>query len=89
MFRYILDRIVAMFLTLFIIVSIAFMVVRLMPGSVYEMGGDLSQTVIDALNAKYHFDEPNHQTVRIFSAEYFPSLGLGNISKDASKRTSI
>ena len=48
MFRYILDRIVAMFLTLFIIVSIAFMVVRLMPGSVYEMGGDLSQTVIDA-----------------------------------------
>ena len=58
MFRYILDRIVAMFLTLFIIVSIAFMVVRLMPGSVYEMGGDLSQTVIDALNAKYHFDEP-------------------------------
>ena len=85
MFRYILDRIVAMFLTLFIIVSIAFMVVRLMPGSVYEMGGDLSQTVIDALNAKYHFDEP----IRIFSAEYFPSLGLGNISKDASKRTSI
>ena len=88
MFRYILDRIVAMFLTLFIIVSIAFMVVRLMPGSVYEMGGDLSQTVIDALNAKYHFDEPIIKQW-IFSAEYFPSLGLGNISKDASKRTSI
>lgn len=58
MFRYILDRILALFITLFIIVSISFIVVRLMPGSVYEMGGDLSQTVIDAMNAKYHFDEP-------------------------------
>lgn len=58
MFRYIVDRIIAMIITLFIIVSIAFVVVRLMPGSVYEVGGDLSQTVIDALNAKYHFDQP-------------------------------
>lgn len=58
MFRYIVDRIVALFITLFIIVSISFMVVRLMPGSVYEVGGDLSQQVVDALNAKYHFDEP-------------------------------
>lgn len=58
MSRYIINRIIALLLTLFIIVSIAFMVVRLMPGSVYEMGGDLSQTVIDALNAKYHFDKP-------------------------------
>lgn len=58
MIRYITERIIAMLITLFIIISIAFVVVRLMPGSVYEMGGDLSQTVIDALNAKYHFDEP-------------------------------
>jgi len=58
MFRYIVERIAAMFLTLFIIISIGFMVIRLMPGTVYEMGGDLSQTVIDAMNAKYHFDEP-------------------------------
>lgn len=41
-----------------IIVSIAFCVVRLMPGSVYDQDGDLSQTVIDTLNEKYHFDEP-------------------------------
>lgn len=58
MFRYIIDRVIALFITLFIIVSIAFCVVRLMPGSVYDQDGDLSQTVIDTLNEKYHFDEP-------------------------------
>ena len=36
MFRYIIDRVIALFITLFIIVSIAFCVVRLMPGSVYD-----------------------------------------------------
>ncbi len=58
MVRYILNRLVAMLITLIIIISIAFCVVRLMPGNMYEQTGDLSQTVIDALNEKYHFDEP-------------------------------
>lgn len=58
MFRYIIDRIIALFITLFIIISIAFCVVRLMPGSVYDQDGDLSETVISTLNEKYHFDEP-------------------------------
>lgn len=81
MFRYILDRIVAMFLTLFIIVSIAFMVVRLMPGSVYEMGGDLSQTVIDALNAKYHFDEPIIKQYGYFLQNIFLHWDWGTSAK--------
>ena len=81
MFRYILNRIVAMFLTLFIIVSIAFMVVRLMPGSVYEMGGDLSQTVIDALNAKYHFDEPIIKQYGYFLENIFLHWDWGTSAK--------
>lgn len=81
MFRYILNRIVAMFVTLFIIVSIAFMVVRLMPGSVYEMGGDLSQTVIDALNAKYHFDEPIIKQYGYFLQNIFLHWDWGTSAK--------
>lgn len=56
--KYICERIFAMVLTLFVIMSIAFLVVRLMPGSVFEDNGEISQQVIDAMNAKYHFDEP-------------------------------
>lgn len=81
MFRYILSRIAAMFITLFIIVSIAFMVVRLMPGSVYEMGGDLSQTVIDALNAKYHFDEPIIKQYGYFLQNIFLHWDWGTSAK--------
>lgn len=81
MFRYIIDRIVAMALTLFIIVSIAFMVVRLMPGSVYEMGGDLSQTVIDAMNAKYHFDEPIIKQYGYFLENIFLHWDWGTSAK--------
>lgn len=58
MARYILDRIIAMIFTLFIILTVVFIAVRLMPGSVFENTGEFSQEVVDAMNAKYHFDEP-------------------------------
>lgn len=57
MTRYIIERIVAMLLTLFIIVTIAFCVVRLMPGSVYD-NPELPQKVLDALEARDHLNEP-------------------------------
>ena len=81
MIRYIIDRIIAMLITLFIIVSIAFIVVRLMPGSVYEMGGDLSQTVIDALNAKYHFNEPIIKQYGYFLENIFLHWDWGTSAK--------
>ena len=81
MIRYITDRILAMLITLFIIISIAFVVVRLMPGSVYEMGGDLSQTVIDALNAKYHFDEPIIKQYGYFLENIVMHWDWGNSAK--------
>ncbi len=46
-----------MVLTLFIIVTISFMVVRLMPGSVYD-NPEYSIEIIQALEAKAHLDKP-------------------------------
>ena len=52
-----------------------------MPGSVYEMGGDLSQTVIDALNAKYHFDEPIIKQYGYYLENIFFHWDWGNSAK--------
>ncbi len=55
--QYILKRIGAMVLTMFIIISLAFVVLRLMPGSVYD-NPDLPEEIIAALEAKAHLNEP-------------------------------
>ena len=55
---YILKRIGMMLLTLFLIVSIAFFVMRLMPGNPYDDNVDLTAKAIEALNAKMHLDKP-------------------------------
>lgn len=57
MFRYILERLVAMAITMFVILTIAFMVVRLMPGSVYD-NPELPDSVIEALEKNAHLDKP-------------------------------
>lgn len=56
--KYILKRTGMMLLILFLIVSIAFFVLRLMPGSPYDDDQDLSPEAIEALNAKMHLDKP-------------------------------
>lgn len=57
MLKYILQRLIALIITLFIIISIGFLVVSLMPGSVYE-DPDIPQAALDAFNAKHHLDKP-------------------------------
>ncbi len=69
MVRYILQRILAMILTLLIILTVAFMVVRLMPGSVFDLDPELSDTAIKAMNAKYHFDQPMIKQYGYFMAD--------------------
>ena len=56
--KYILKRTGMMAIILFLIVSIAFFVLRLMPGSPYEDDQDLTPEAIEALNAKLHLDKP-------------------------------
>lgn len=58
MANYIMKRVGMMLLTLFCIVSIAFFVLRLMPGSPYADMDELSAEAIAALEAKMHLDKP-------------------------------
>lgn len=57
MSKYILGRIVAMVITLFIITTIAFVVIRLMPGSVFT-DDEMPLDIIAVLNEKYHLNDP-------------------------------
>lgn len=58
MFRYILKRVCAMLVTLCIILTIAFLVIRLMPGSIYDDINNLSPDMLAVLEGKYHLNEP-------------------------------
>ena len=53
-----MQRVGVMLLTLFCIVSIAFFVLRLMPGSPYSDLDELSAEAVAALEAKMHLDKP-------------------------------
>ncbi len=57
MAKYIFQRILAAILTLFVILTIAFCVVRLMPGSVFD-DPDLSESVKKVLEERAHLDKP-------------------------------
>ena len=58
MAKYIAQRIVAMLLTLFIIITIGFMVIRLMPGGIFDEAVDMTFEQKAALEAKYNLDKP-------------------------------
>ena len=53
MARYVMQRLLAMLLTLFIIVTVAFLVIRLMPSSIYD-DPTISAEVLDMIQAKNH-----------------------------------
>lgn len=55
--KYLVSRIFAMLITLFAIMTIAFVVVRLMPGSVYD-NPDLPPNVVEILEDRAHLNEP-------------------------------
>lgn len=58
MLKYVLERILAMVITLVIIMTMGFMVIRLMPGNMFEGNPDMSPEQLAALEAKYHLDKP-------------------------------
>ena len=57
MVKYIAGRIVAMFVTLFIIVSLSFFVIRLMPQNIFD-NPELPPYVVEILEKKMHLDKP-------------------------------
>lgn len=67
MLKYTLQRILALILTLIIILTIAFLVIRMMPGSIYENAEEtMSPEMVKVLEAKYHMNEPIIVQYRIF-----------------------
>jgi len=57
MLKYVFGRIVAMLITLFIIVSLSFCVIRLMPQNIFD-NPELPPYVVEILEKKMHLDKP-------------------------------
>lgn len=68
MLRYILQRVVAMMITLFLVVTILFFLVRLMPGSIID-NPELPEDTRRAIEAKYHLDKPLHTQYLYFMTD--------------------
>jgi len=74
LWKYIAKRIAAMLITLFLIVSILFFVIRLIPGAVG--GREALPEVRAALEKRYHLDKPLVNQYMIFLRNFF-SLDFG------------
>lgn len=57
MFRYILKRILTGVLSLFVLVTVTFLLVRVIPGSPFQRGG-VSTQVVEAVEQEYGLNEP-------------------------------
>ncbi|WP_432402416.1 ABC transporter permease [Wukongibacter sp. M2B1] len=57
MLRYTVQRLIAMAITLFIIITISFFLLRLMPGSFVD-DPTLSKEIVEQLENKYHLNDP-------------------------------
>jgi len=94
MLKYIGQRILAIFITLFIILTLVFCMIRLMPGGLYDDLEDISQEQLDALYAKHHLDKPIPVQYLIFvkniitdwdwgySLKLYPNVPVWNVLKD-------
>ncbi|MDJ8840769.1 ABC transporter permease, partial [Salmonella enterica] len=56
--KYIAKRVFYMFLTLFLIATITFFLMKLLPGSPYANEEQLTQAQLEIMNAKYGLDKP-------------------------------
>lgn len=58
MLRYVVKRFLAMIPTLFIIMTVTFFIIRLVPGGPFSREKQLPEQVLKNLEMKYHLDEP-------------------------------
>ncbi|MCF6300366.1 MAG: oligopeptide ABC transporter permease OppB [Proteobacteria bacterium] len=68
MFKYIIKRIIGAIPTLFMLVTLAFFLIRVAPGGPFDSEKDLPIEIQKSIEAKYHLDEPLYQ-------QYFRYLG--------------
>lgn len=57
MFKYILQRVGAMLLTIFLVMVLSFMIIRLMPMNIFE-NPETPKAIQDKMNAQLHLNEP-------------------------------
>lgn len=74
-YRYLLKRVVATLLTLFVIVSITFFIMHILPSGPFDTEKKLPQTIIDNLNRKYHLNDPLH----VQFLDYWKNLLMGDL----------
>ena len=77
MLKYTMQRFCAMALTLFIIMTLGFMVIRLMPGGIFDDEVDMTAEQIAILEAKYHLDKPILTQYAIFLKDVVTSWDWG------------
>jgi len=77
MLKYTMQRFFAMALTLFIIMTLGFMVIRLMPGGIFDDEVDMTAEQIAILEAKYHLDKPILTQYAIFLKEVVTAWDWG------------
>jgi oligopeptide transport system permease protein len=56
--RFVLNRVVATLLALFVIVTITFTIMHTIPGGPFDSEKKVNQVIMDNLNAKYHLNDP-------------------------------
>ena len=77
MLKYTMQRFFAMALTLFIIMTLGFMVIRLMPGGIFDDEIDMTAEQIAILEAKYHLDKPILTQYALFLKELVTEWNWG------------
>ena len=65
MFKYSLKRIVSMFITLFLIATITFILMRSIPGGPFTSERNLTPEIEQALMEKYNLDAPYMSNILI------------------------
>lgn len=76
MFRYIMSRIAAMLITLFLIMSLSFIVVRLMPMSLFE-NPEVPLEIQKQLEDKFHLNDPLPVQYFYFISDIVAGLDFG------------
>lgn len=77
MTRFILKRLLALLITLLVVVTMVFFMVRLAPGGPFDSERAVPQEAIAALEAKYRLDDPLHVQYRDFVADLVLRGNLG------------
>ncbi len=79
MLKYVIKRLLTMFLTIFVILCITFLIMHAIPGGPYSQGKRLPEEIQQALNEKYHLNDPLYKQfvdylVRVIHFDLGPSF---------------